>query len=194
MSEQRLMTAIVADNNDPEKQGRVLLTLSSLPGGTEVWAKMVTPMAGPGRGVCLLPEVGDEVLAAFIQGDLSSAYVLGSVWGAKKKPPADVGKNRNGLKMIMTRSGNVLEFNDVDGDEHISLKDKNDNEIRINTADDSIVIISISKMQICTDGEMVLSGDKIRIAADRIEIKADASLTLDGGGTAELKAGTVNIN
>jgi uncharacterized protein involved in type VI secretion and phage assembly len=36
-----------------------------------------------------LPDVDDEVLVAFVQGDIHSPFVIGSLWGGKDKPPAE---------------------------------------------------------------------------------------------------------
>lgn len=38
------------------------------------------------RGVFVLPEVDDEVLVAFVGGDLAQPYVVGSVWNATERP------------------------------------------------------------------------------------------------------------
>ena len=186
MNKQTLMTAIVIDTNDPEKLGRVLLTLPALPDGPQLWARMVSPLAGQDRGLCFLPEIEDEVLVAFTQGDLSNAYVLGGLWGKQKLPPGDIGGDQNDVKQIRTRAGHTIMLNDSEGEEHITIIDKNDNSIVIATSDNHITITS--------KGDISLSGNTIKLNAKTIEVKADSSLTLDGGGTADLKAGTVNIN
>jgi len=197
MNRPSMMTAVVIDTNDPEKLGRVRLLLPGLSGDYEdqkLWARVLSPLAGDGRGQCLLPEVEDEVLVAFIQGELSSAYVLGGLWSQKSTPPEGVGGDGNDLKLIKTRSGHTLQFDDHDGDEKITLSDKNGNSILIVTGEDRITLKAKSKLEITTDGDMTVSGKTISLKADSIEIKADSSLVLDGGSTADLKAGTVNIN
>jgi len=194
MNNLSLMTAIVADVNDPDNLGRVLITLPSLPQGPELWARVVSPLAGEDRGLCLLPEIEDEVLVAFTQGDLSSAYVLGGLWGKQKPPPEGLGGDENDLKIFRTRSGHTLTFNDHDGEESITLTDKNENTFEIATSEDSITLKAKSKIVIETDGDIEINGKTIVMQANEIELKADSSMTLDGGGTADLKAGTVNIN
>lgn len=194
MNNHNLMTALVTDTNDPDKLGRILITLPALPEGPSLWARVVSPLAGGDRGQCLLPEVGDEVLVAFTQGELSSAYVLGGLWGKQKLPPEGLGGEQNNLKMLRTRSGNTLIFDDRDGEERITLTDKNNNSLVISTGEDSITLTAKSKLAIKTDGDITLSGKTISLQANTMELKADSSLTLDGGGTADLKAGTVNIN
>ncbi|NLT57994.1 MAG: hypothetical protein GXX99_03430 [Clostridiales bacterium] len=194
MNHQSLMIALVTDTNDPDRLGRVLVTLPALPDGPTLWARVVAPLAGGDRGQCLLPEVGDEVLVAFTQSELSSAYVLGGLWGKQKPPPEGLGGAQNDLKLFRTRSGHSLRFEDREGEERITLTDKNGNSLVISTAEDGLTLTAKSTLALKTDGELTLSGKTIRLQADTVELKADSSLTLDGGGTADLKAGTVNIN
>ena len=194
MNNQNLMTAIVVDTNDPENLGRILIKLPALPDGPEIWARAVSPLAGPDRGLCLLPEIEDEVLVAFAQGELSSAYVLGGLWNKQKAPPEGLGGEQNDLKIFRTRAGHTLTFSDKDGEEKITLTDKNENTIEIAADEDRISLTAKSKIEIKTDGDIRLEGNTITLQAGTVEVKADSSLSLDGGGTAELKAGTVNIN
>jgi len=194
MSAQRIMTGLVVENNDPENLGRVRLVVPALPDGPELWARVVSPLAGPDRGLCFLPEIEDEVLVTFTQGDLSSAYVLGALWGAKKQPPDDVGESGNDIKAIKTRSGHLLEFDDTDGGEAITIMDKNDNLIMIETCKDRIMITSQSEIAISADKQMTITADNISIKAKDISIKADSSFTLDGGASADIQAGTISLN
>ncbi|MBY0396301.1 MAG: phage baseplate assembly protein V [Thermoleophilia bacterium] len=60
--------AQVVDNRDMTGQARVQLRLPWLP-GIEPWARVAVPMAGDSRGTFIIPQVGDEVLVAFIELD-----------------------------------------------------------------------------------------------------------------------------
>lgn len=79
-----VVTAVVAANRDPKGLGRVKVAFPDADQG--VWARVATPLAGNGRGVHFLPEVGDEVLVAFEGGDPRSPYVLGALWGSTSPP------------------------------------------------------------------------------------------------------------
>ena len=195
MNKQMLMTAIVVDNNDPEKLGRILITLPALPEGPQLWARVLTPYAGEKRGCGMIPEIDDEVLVAFTQGELSSAYVLGSLWGKQSPPPEELGGDTNNIKMIRTARGNTLILDDTEGGEKITLIDKEENSILISTEEKLIKIQSKGNVEIYADSNITIkAGRKFSLKADTIEIKADSSLSLEGGSSADLKGGTVNIN
>jgi len=80
-----------------------------------VWARLTSPDAGPERGLFFRPEVGDEVVIAFINGDPRQAVVLGSLHSAKNPPPVDFGPidADNTFKGIFSRSGVIFGIDDV---------------------------------------------------------------------------------
>ena len=79
---------LVTNNQDPEKLGRIKVKFPWLSDEDESnWARIITPMAGDDRGMFFLPEVDDEVLVAFEQGDMRFPFVLGSLWNGQDKPP-----------------------------------------------------------------------------------------------------------
>lgn len=78
------------------------------------WARVASPMAGPERGLFLLPEVNDEVVVGFDHGDMNHPVVLGSLWNGKDKPPlADkivAGDGKVTKRQFKTRGGATLTF------------------------------------------------------------------------------------
>lgn len=82
---------------------------------------LVTPNAGADRGICFVPEVGDEVLVFFRGGDASKPIIMGSMWNGVDTPPLeDLHGGEyppNDLKRIVTKSGNRLVFDDKPGKE-----------------------------------------------------------------------------
>src|SRR5262249_20209525 len=87
-----IVIGIVKTLDDPDRLGRMRVELPHQNDQLSYWAPMVTPMAGAGRGVCFLPEVGEQVLVAFEHGDPRRPYVLGSLWSKVDRRPADDGK------------------------------------------------------------------------------------------------------
>jgi uncharacterized protein involved in type VI secretion and phage assembly len=117
-----VVLAEVIDNSEitavPPKApiGRVRVTFPAF-GGSFVsdWAPCVRPMAGDGRGVYALPEVGDQVLVAFEHGDLGQPYVLGSLWTAKMTPPSRNLDGSNAEMVIKDKRGSAITFDARDG-------------------------------------------------------------------------------
>ena len=68
-------------NSDQTKIGRVKVRLAAR-GGMEVWARVVIP----DTGVYFIPQVNDEVLVGFHQGDGNEAFVMGRLWNDKQRP------------------------------------------------------------------------------------------------------------
>jgi phage baseplate assembly protein V len=98
--------ATVVDRND---NGQVKLTYpwldESLRSG---WAPVAAPMAGAGRGLFMMPEIGDEVVVAFQHGDLDHPIVLGFMWNGVDAPPASDARERT----ICSKNGHRIRFLD----------------------------------------------------------------------------------
>ncbi len=116
-----VVTGIVDDVDDPVREGRIRLRFPWLPGDNQsYWAPVATLMAGDGRGSWIMPEVGDEALVAFEQGDVNHPFVIGFLWNGRTPPPND--ENTVSIRRLKTVSGHVLEFDDRPGQEKIVLK------------------------------------------------------------------------
>ena len=105
-----LTTAEVIDNVDPQSLGRIQIRLKdSAPGNTaiQLFARYITPFAGNQRGIAFLPEIGDEVIIGFEEGDPEHPYVIGAVWNG-----ADVSPGPS-PKRIVTKSGNAIVMDDA---------------------------------------------------------------------------------
>lgn len=81
--------------NDPEQLGRVQLRLISFDAvdgqDAPVWARVAVPFAGEDRGSFFIPDVGDEVLVSFINGDSRLPVVIGSMWNGSAGAPEQLG-------------------------------------------------------------------------------------------------------
>jgi uncharacterized protein involved in type VI secretion and phage assembly len=193
-----VVPAIVTNNKDPEGVGRVKVNYPWLSIEDEgYWARVAAPMAGAGRGVYFLPEVNDEVLVAFEQGDLRFPYIIGALWNGKDEPPVKNDDGKNDVRVIRSRSGHVLRLTDTDGKETIEIIDKSEkNKLVFDTAKNSITITA--------DKDITLSAPSgtIRLEAKKLEIKstgdtaieADAGMELKTVGTMNIKGALVNIN
>lgn len=82
-------------SGDPDSLHRIQVRLAAFDGPDnqegEVWARVATPFAGPSNGAFMIPEVGDEVLVTFINGDSRFPVVVGSLWNGNAEPPETIG-------------------------------------------------------------------------------------------------------
>jgi phage baseplate assembly protein V len=187
--------AIVTNNKDPDGLGRVKVSLPWLGERVESdWTRVVTPVAGAGRGMYWLPEVDDEVLVAFEHGRPDSPYVLGGLWNGKDKPPESNQDGKNNVRALKTRSGHLIRLTDTDGDEKIEIVDKTGkNSIVISAKDKTVAIADVTVKS--TNGKLKLSGNGVEITSQAaVKIEASQNMDLKAGPQLNLKGQMVNIN
>jgi len=181
-------TAVVVNNSDPEGLGRVKLQFPwSVDESESYWARVVAFMAGDDRGGYFLPEVGDEVLAAFENGDVEHPIVLGALWNGEDRPPETNADGENNIRRIKSRSGHQIVFDDTGGSEKVQLRSSAGHEITLDDAagGEKITVRDKSGSEIVLDAVArkisIKSGMSISLEGQTIEIKAAATLTLQGG-------------
>lgn len=190
--------ALVTDNKDPQKLGRVKVKLPWLGDDAETpWAPVATLMAGKQRGTFFLPEVDDEVLVAFEHGDLDHPVVLGALWNGVDTPPLTNDDGKNAKRLIQSRNGMTLLFDDSDGAEKLQLADKDGNEaLTIDMANKKITLVSSGDLELtAAQGTITISGQTVKIdSTGQAELKATGQLDV-GGQTVNIKGQPmVNIN
>lgn len=193
-----VVTGTVTDNKDPDNLGKIKVKFPWLPTQDEsYWAKMVTPMAGKERGIYFLPEVGDEVLVIFENGDIRNPYILGGVWSKDTPPPANNSDGKNNRRLIKSRSGHIITLNDEKGKETIEIVDKSQkNQIVIDTSKNTITITSEKDITLsATQGKIKLEAQSLEIktSADT-KIEASAGVDIKASATMNLKGATINLN
>lgn len=200
-----LVEALVTDNVDPEKLGRVKVKYPTLPDAPEsTWARLSMPMAGQERGWMTIPEIGDEVLVSFVHGDIQNAIVVGSLYNGVDTPPYANEDGNNNLRVFQSRSGHRLTFDDTDGDERIELISHNE-EIRviwdakektlsIYSGKDIIVEAKETISFKCKDFIVEATNNISLHATAQITCDSDSATTIDGGNSITMTAGTINLN
>ena len=170
---QGVYTASVVDNRDREGLARVLVRV---PGVSEagIWARLATLMAGRDRGTYFIPEVGDEVLVAFEQGDRRTPYVIGSLWNGKAKPPAADAST----KLIRARSGVTLRIDDKAS------------SLVIETAAGQRITLQDGAGTVRLEDQ---NGNSVTLAAAGITVTASAKVTVNAS-TIEVNASMVTVN
>jgi len=146
------------------------------------------PYASEEHGSWSLPEVGDEVLVYFENGNLDFPIVMGSLYSNLRKPPTSGidgdhnSNNQNTLRFMKTKSGHTLAFDDSDGKRGITLKDKDNRRLEIQSADKKIILSDENDNCITIDGPNIClknaSGTHVSLDSSGVTIHATASIKL----------------
>ncbi|MFN0030920.1 MAG: phage baseplate assembly protein V, partial [Flavobacteriales bacterium] len=187
--------ATVMDNKDPDGMGRIKVHLQwQKDGDTTDWIRYAAAHAGKDRGFYMLPEVDDEVIVAFENGNVSMPFALSSMYHGKAHS-GDRKEDDNNTKAIRTKSGNEIYFNDKGGEEaiHIYTKDKK-NEVLITMKDDGLIQITSNKMikveakediEVKAKNMKFSAQEKIEFSAK--EFKVDAQQLIEMNSTKDFK-------
>lgn len=188
-----VVPAMVTNAADPEDNARVKLKFPWLSDTYESdWARTVQIGAGGNRGAVLLPEVNDEVLVAFEQGDLNRPYVVGGLYNGVDKPrkgpvaTVDSGSGAVNRRAYVSRTGHRLEFLEaaggtdgiqlLTGDDKLKLElDKQGSKITVHS--DGTVLVE-AKNGVTVDAG---SGD-VALTGKAISLTAKQGVTVDAGG------------
>jgi phage protein D len=209
-----VVSALVTNAADPEGNGRVKLRFPWLADAYESdWARTVQLGAGKNRGAMLVPEVNDEVLVAFEQGDLNRPYVIGGLYNGVDKPrkgpieTVDKGNGAVNRRALVSRTGHRLELLEkaggidgiqiVTGDDALRVElDKQGSRVIVHS--DGTVVVE-AKKGVTVDsgtGDIQLSGKSIALTAKQgVTVDAGAgNLALTSKAKADLHGTQVSVN
>ncbi|ADV50975.1 Rhs element Vgr protein [Cellulophaga algicola DSM 14237] len=156
---------VVLDNNDPDGLGRIKVQFGwqRRMGTSTPWIKMNTPYGGSGKGFYFIPELDEEVLVGFENNNPEKPYILSAGFNSSAK--SGVADAENNIKAIMTRSGHIIELNDTDGGEMITIKDKHENVFQIDTVNNDVTINANNNVNINAVESIKLSAKNIELDA-----------------------------
>jgi phage baseplate assembly protein gpV len=198
--------AIVTSNSKSggDSRYRVKVKFPWLPDGDEsYWARILVPMAGAGRGSYFLPEVGDQLLVVFEHGDVARPIIVGGLWSEEQPPPQRNDDGKNNVKVIKSKSGHRLIFDDTEGGERVTVVDSTRrNKIVLDSAGNSLTIQSAGDIELLArSGAVKVHGQTVKISTRGGIDGSGASIDVSGGamnvaasGMLELKGGTVMLN
>jgi Rhs element Vgr protein len=199
-------------DGDPEGEQRIQVNVPVLQAQTQgVWARLLQFYASNAFGAFFLPEVGDEVLLGYLNGDPSHPVVLGSLYSSSRKPPYTL-EAQNNTKAIVTRALHKIEFNEQDkiitvttpGNNQVVLDDKNqsitvqdqhNNSIKLSSA--GIALNSQSDIKLTAQGGVTVTANaainltaqaELKAAGLNVTCEAQVGFTGKGSATAELSA------
>lgn len=185
---------IVTDNKDPSKLGRVKLKYPVLSGDdSSHWAPIMMLGAGKKRGWFFIPEVNDEVLVLFEQGDVNRPVVVGALWGKDKAPDNNPGGNPR--RVIKSREGSKITFDDEKNT--VTIEDgKTKGKITLD-ADNNKIIIEAIEGDACfqaPQGDLQILAKEIQLTAtQKLEFHAESDMQWGAGGSATIKSQSIEM-
>jgi uncharacterized protein involved in type VI secretion and phage assembly len=137
-------------------------------------ARVCVPVSGGGRGTFLIPEVGDEVLVSFINGDPRQAVVIGSLWNGTQRPSEQLGGDG--------RHVDRWTFVGKKGTRIAIVEETSGSSIRLSVSDSLYIEISET------------AGGKIELKAGSSTLSIDQTgISLETSGTAKTQASTTEV-
>lgn len=184
--------AIVFDVDDPDHEGRVRVKYPWFDdSSTESdWCRVSQLYAGNGYGTLFVPEKDDEVLVAFVHGDMKKPIVLGGLYNGSDKPSMyRMEKEGKSPKLIRTKGGHEILLDDSSGQEKVHIVDK--------TKNNKVVIDSVANT-ITVEADMDVtvqskSGNATVEAKGSLTLKG-ATVTIEASGTVTVTGSTINLN
>lgn len=203
-----VVTALVTNTKDPNNRGRVKVKYPWMANEVESnWARVVSAGAGPNTGFCLIPDVNDEVIVAFEQGDINRPYVLGGVWNGQdvmpmavsgaaegKRPLIRTWRSRNGHHITMyddeskkvehaTTNGHTLVFDDAN--KAVTISTTGGHKVAIDDQNKKIEIISSGGHIITLDD----NSHKVTVkSAGDVQVESIANMTIKSGANMDIQA------
>jgi Rhs element Vgr protein len=208
-------------SGDPDNDFRVQVKIPSFKEDDEgLWAKLSSTSASADSGFIWYPEIGDQVVVAFLMNDPRFPVILGSLYSRTHSAysdhePAD-GNNqkalvtRSHMKLVFeedkkiitltTPGGNFLEIND--DAQSITLKDQHNNKIVMDSSGiliDSPKTITVNagqKIDMDAVGKFTAKGASIHLEGKggSALLKAAAEAKVDGGMAKVTASGVTTIN
>jgi uncharacterized protein involved in type VI secretion and phage assembly len=178
--------AEVVDLDDPESLARVQVRLLSFDGVDDhdgpVWARVALPFAGDNRGTFFIPDVGDEVLVTFVNGDPRFPIVIGGLWNGSASPPESIQGGRNIRKVIRSKNGVKLTLEDEDGREKFIAETPGGQKVTLEDGPGSIAIEDSNgnSIKLETAGITITASAKVTINASQVAVSA-GMVTVDAG-------------
>jgi phage protein D/phage baseplate assembly protein gpV len=195
-----MIGTVVKNFGDPDNQGRVQLTFPYLSDGKPgPWARVATLMAGSNQeeawGAYFLPDIQDRVLVAFQQGDINNPIVIGTLWNGRAQLPETNRTEANPKKLIRTKTGMQLLFDETAGGEALTISDATGAQIALvsKQGSESITLQDAAGaiIKLDTANEDIIVKNK---AGSTITLKSDGTVTIRAEGNLELTAPNGNIN
>jgi uncharacterized protein involved in type VI secretion and phage assembly len=181
--------ARVVSVQDPENLSRVQIRLLSFDQAgnqdAEIWARVALPFAGDNRGAFLIPDVGDEVLVTFVNGDTRFPIVIGSMWNGDTEVPEQLGGAGDSVDRwaIKGKHGTRIAIEEENASSaRVLITTPNGNSAELTDSGGGKVEFTMSgtTLTIDTQGVTVNTSMNLTVQATQVSISA-AMVTVDAG-------------
>ena len=176
---------------DPDNLARVQVRLLSFDGvGRQdgpIWARVAVPFAGSNRGAFLLPDVGDEVLISFLNGDPRLPIVVGGLWNGGATAPESlggggdridrwtlVGKAGTRIAIVEENPGQATISFTTPGNVSGRLTDSGGGTIELSAAGTTITL-SPSGVAVETPSKVTVQASQVEVTAGQVTVNAALS-------------------
>jgi uncharacterized protein involved in type VI secretion and phage assembly len=145
------------------------------------------PVMAARKGFAAIPDVGDLVVVQFLNGDINSPIITGSVYNDEDRPPV----NSSGQSVMQLPLGGGVDLI-VNSEDTQSVTLAVGDAVAVELVDDDPVItIKVggnTALEIGRDGGILIE------SGANMDLKASANVTLEAGGTLTLKGAKVDVN
>ncbi|MGH9754230.1 MAG: phage baseplate assembly protein V [Blastocatellia bacterium] len=152
---------VVTKIDDPEKLGRIQVSLPAFGDVETDWMESLSAGGGDGKGLLMIPDVGDRVLVLCAGGDPAQGVVLGGLYGPKGLPDDVFDGGAVRRFMIRSPGGQVIRIDD------------SDRSVRLENSEGSFVELLPGKvcLHAATDLEIEAPGRSIVIRAAKVDFQ-----------------------
>ena len=181
--------AVVMDNNDPDKLGRIRVQFlwQELQNADLMtpWIRIAQPYGGENKGFYFVPEIEEEVMVDFENGNAEKPYVVGTLWHGKQLPDEKWLTDSNDVKTIRTRNGHTIEIHDEGDNGFIKIYDhEKENYILTFSTDDKLIKLeSTGNIELHAEKDIIMkAGGNMEI-----EVEGDQTMKVKGKQTIEVE-------
>ncbi|WP_245606531.1 phage baseplate assembly protein V [Streptomyces himastatinicus] len=171
-----VVEALVVEN-EGDDEGQVKLKFPWFDDTTVTdWVRVSQLYAGNGYGSVFVPEKGDEVLVAFVHGDMRYPIVLGGLYNGEDKPPTARTDGRD-QKIIRTRHGHEVLLDDTESKAAVRITSAAGHVVELDDQGKTIKITAAEggSVTVTAQGDITLKAPKVTLDSPSIDLGGGAT-------------------